>query len=71
MEMNIEATGIDATYFPVKDVQASIAFYRDTVGVEPSADSEELGAEYDFPEGAPRMSSLRSQTYGSSRTVPR
>jgi predicted enzyme related to lactoylglutathione lyase len=47
-----QTTGIDAIYFPVKDVQRAIAFYRDLVGVEPSAVSEEYGAEYDLPEGA-------------------
>lgn len=46
------ATGVDAIYFPVKDVQRAIAFYRDVVGVEPSAVSEEYGAEYDLPNGA-------------------
>ena len=30
----------------------TIAFYRDTVGAEPSNVSEEWGAEYDLPEGA-------------------
>jgi predicted enzyme related to lactoylglutathione lyase len=52
MESSMKATGVDALYFGVKDVQGSIAFYRDTVGVEPSAVSEEWGAEYDLPEGA-------------------
>ena len=52
MEARIKTLGIDAIYFPVKDVQRSIAFYRDTVGVEPSGVSEEWGAEYDLPQGA-------------------
>ena len=52
MDSSIKATRVDALYFGVRDVQRSIAFYRDTVGVEPSAVSEEWGAEYDLPEGA-------------------
>ena len=52
MESHVKAVGVDAIYFGVNDVQQSIAFYRDTVGVEPSAVSEEFGAEYDLPEGA-------------------
>ncbi len=52
MDTATQAVGIDAIYFPVKDVQRAIAFYRDTVGVEPSNVSEEWGAEYDLPEGA-------------------
>ncbi|HEY5426009.1 MAG TPA: VOC family protein [Candidatus Tumulicola sp.] len=52
MDTATKAAGIDAIYFPVKDVQRSIAFYRDTVGAEPSNVSEEWGAEYDLPEGA-------------------
>jgi predicted enzyme related to lactoylglutathione lyase len=52
MNANTKAVGVDAIYFAVKDVQRSIAFYRDTVGVEPSAVSQEWGAEYDLPEGA-------------------
>jgi predicted enzyme related to lactoylglutathione lyase len=52
MESNVKAVGVDAIYFGVKDVQRSIEFYRETVGVEPSAVSEEWGAEYDLPEGA-------------------
>ena len=43
MEARIKTLGIDAIYFPVEDVQRSIAFYRDTVGVEPSGVSEEWG----------------------------
>jgi predicted enzyme related to lactoylglutathione lyase len=52
MDSQMKAVGIDAIYFGVKDVPRSIAFYRDTVGVEPSTVSEEWGAEYDLPEGA-------------------
>jgi predicted enzyme related to lactoylglutathione lyase len=52
METSTKAAGIDAIYFPVKDVPRAIAFYRDTVGVEPSNVSEEWGAEYDLPDGA-------------------
>ncbi len=52
MQATTKTVGIDAIYFPVKDVQRSIAFYRDTVGVEPSSVSEEWGAEYDLPAGA-------------------
>jgi len=43
MEARIKTLGIDAIYFPVKDVQRSIAFYRDTVGVEPSGVSAGWG----------------------------
>jgi len=46
------ATGVDAVYYGVKDVPRAIAFFRDVVGVEPSAVSEEWGAEYDLPNGA-------------------
>jgi predicted enzyme related to lactoylglutathione lyase len=52
MKPTTKAAGIDAIYFSSKDVQRSIAFYRDTVGAEPSSVSEEWGAEYDLPEGA-------------------
>lgn len=52
MEASTKAAGVDAIYFTVDDVQQSIAFYRDTVGAEPSSVSEEWGAEYDLPEGA-------------------
>ena len=41
MEARVKTLGVDAIYFPVKDVQRSIASYRDTVG-----------AEYDLPQGA-------------------
>jgi predicted enzyme related to lactoylglutathione lyase len=43
-------TGLDLIGCTVSDVQRSLAFYRDTLGMQPSAEHEQ-GAEFEFPDG--------------------
>ena len=46
-------TGIDLTAYLVKDPQRAIAFYRDVLGMTPTAiDDQGRGAEFTLPDGA-------------------
>ncbi|HLY01768.1 MAG TPA: VOC family protein [Candidatus Cybelea sp.] len=45
--------GIDLSAYLVKDPQAAIAFYRDVLGMQPTAiDDQGRGAEFTLPDGS-------------------
>jgi predicted enzyme related to lactoylglutathione lyase len=47
----ITATGIDATYYLVKDLARATAFYKDNLGLTPSMEMPDMLTEFTFPGG--------------------
>jgi predicted enzyme related to lactoylglutathione lyase len=45
------ATGIDATYYLVKDLARATAFYKDNLGLTPSMEMPDMLTEFTFPGG--------------------
>ncbi len=45
------ATGIDATYYLVKDLARATAFYKDNLGLAPSMEMPDMLTEFTFPGG--------------------
>ena len=48
---SIGVTGIDATYYLTKDHARAVTFYRDVLGLHPTADVPGTFTEFEFPGG--------------------
>jgi len=47
-----QITGIDATFYLVKDVSRALAFWRDVMGLKNVVWEGEQGAEFELPDGS-------------------